>query len=194
MGGEERLAKHRGQGKLDARARIDHLLDPGSFLELGTLVGGEEAPADAIVMGSGRIDGRPGHGRRRGLHGDGGHDQLVRQLQALPRGRARPRRQGALHHDARGRRVPGRRQEPRRAHPDRPHLPVEVLGPGPPGHRGARLVGRSRCPGGPDLRLHRDGPARRHLHRRPAGGLRVARRADHQGGPRRSRRWRWPAV
>lgn len=59
MGGEERLAKHRAAGKLDARARIAHLLDPGSFLELGTLVGGEEAPADAIVMGSGRIDGRP---------------------------------------------------------------------------------------------------------------------------------------
>lgn len=59
MGGEERLAKHRGAGKLDARARIAHLLDPGSFLELGTLVGGEDAPADAIVMGSGRIDGRP---------------------------------------------------------------------------------------------------------------------------------------
>ena len=46
-------------GKLDARARIDHLLDPGSFQELGTLVGGEDAPADAVVMGSGRIDGRP---------------------------------------------------------------------------------------------------------------------------------------
>ncbi|HEY8524956.1 MAG TPA: carboxyl transferase domain-containing protein [Acidimicrobiales bacterium] len=59
MGGEERLRKHRAAGKLDARARIDHLLDPGSFLELGTLVGGEEAPADAIVMGSGRIEGRP---------------------------------------------------------------------------------------------------------------------------------------
>jgi acetyl-CoA carboxylase carboxyltransferase component len=59
MGGEERLEKHRAGGKLDARARIDHLLDPGSFQELGTLVGGEEAPADAIVMGSGRIDGRP---------------------------------------------------------------------------------------------------------------------------------------
>src|SRR5437763_2845396 len=59
MGGEERLAKHHAAGKLDARARIDHLLDPGSFQELGTLVGGEEAPADAIVMGSGRIDGRP---------------------------------------------------------------------------------------------------------------------------------------
>ena len=59
MGGEERLEKHRAAGKLDVRARIDHLIDPGSFQELGTLVGGEEAPADAIVMGSGRIDGRP---------------------------------------------------------------------------------------------------------------------------------------
>src|SRR3954454_14288160 len=59
MGGEERLRKHREAGKLDARARINHLLDPGSFQELGTLVGGEEAPADAIVMGSGLIHGRP---------------------------------------------------------------------------------------------------------------------------------------
>jgi acetyl-CoA carboxylase carboxyltransferase component len=59
MGGEERLRKHRDAGKLNVRARIDHLLDPGSFRELGTLVGGEEAPADAVVMGSGRIDGRP---------------------------------------------------------------------------------------------------------------------------------------
>ena len=59
MGGEERLQKHRAAGKLDVRARIDHLVDPGSFQELGTLVGGEEAPADAIVIGSGRIDGRP---------------------------------------------------------------------------------------------------------------------------------------
>jgi acetyl-CoA carboxylase carboxyltransferase component len=59
MGGEERLRKHRDAGKLDVRARIDHLLDDGSFRELGTLVGGDDAPADAIVMGSGRIDGRP---------------------------------------------------------------------------------------------------------------------------------------
>ena len=59
MGGEERLGKHRAAGKLDARARIEHLLDRGSFHELGTLVGGSESPADAIVMGSGRIDGRP---------------------------------------------------------------------------------------------------------------------------------------
>ena len=59
MGGAERLRKHRDAGKLDVRARIEHLLDPASFQELGTLVGGEDAPADAIVMGSGRIDGRP---------------------------------------------------------------------------------------------------------------------------------------
>jgi len=59
MGGDERLAKHRAAGKLDARARIEHLLDKGSFQELGTLVGGADAPADAVVMGSGRVDGRP---------------------------------------------------------------------------------------------------------------------------------------
>jgi acetyl-CoA carboxylase carboxyltransferase component len=59
MGGAERLAKHRGAGKLDARARIAHLVDAGSFHELGTLVGGEDNPADAVVMGSGRVDGRP---------------------------------------------------------------------------------------------------------------------------------------
>ena len=58
MGGTERLAKHRGKGKLDARARIDYLLDPGTFRELGTLVGGEIA-ADGIVVGSGLISGSP---------------------------------------------------------------------------------------------------------------------------------------
>src|SRR5712671_4717743 len=59
MGGEQRLAKHHAAGKLDARTRVDVLLDPGSFVELGTLAGGQDAPADAIVMGSGRIGGRP---------------------------------------------------------------------------------------------------------------------------------------
>ncbi|HET6809716.1 MAG TPA: carboxyl transferase domain-containing protein [Acidimicrobiales bacterium] len=59
MGGPERLEKHRAAGKLDARARIDHLVDEGTFQELGTLVGGEDSPADAVVIGSGRIDGRP---------------------------------------------------------------------------------------------------------------------------------------
>jgi acetyl-CoA carboxylase carboxyltransferase component len=58
MGGPERIAKHRESGKLDARARVAQLLDPGSFREFGTLVGGEIA-ADGIVAGSGHINGVP---------------------------------------------------------------------------------------------------------------------------------------
>lgn len=58
MGGAERLAKHRAAGKLDARARVDALLDPGSFREIGTLTGGD-VPADALVTGSGLINGQP---------------------------------------------------------------------------------------------------------------------------------------
>lgn len=58
MGGPDRLAKHHGKGKLDARARIARLLDPGTFQEFGTLVGGDIA-ADGLVAGSGRIDGTP---------------------------------------------------------------------------------------------------------------------------------------
>jgi acetyl-CoA carboxylase carboxyltransferase component len=58
MGGEQRLTKHRAAGKLDARARVETLLDPGSFREIGTLTGGD-VPADALVAGSGMIDGRP---------------------------------------------------------------------------------------------------------------------------------------
>lgn len=58
MGGPERLDKHRGKGKLDARARLARLLDPGTFHEIGTLVGGDVA-ADAIVTGSGLINGTP---------------------------------------------------------------------------------------------------------------------------------------
>jgi acetyl-CoA carboxylase carboxyltransferase component len=58
MGGPERLAKHRGAGKLDARARVERLLDPDTFRELGTLVG-DEVAADGIVAGSGCINGSP---------------------------------------------------------------------------------------------------------------------------------------
>src|SRR5579864_4058292 len=57
MGAPDRLARHHGQGKLDARTRVECLLDPGSFAEIGTLVG--EVPSDGIIAGSGRIDGRP---------------------------------------------------------------------------------------------------------------------------------------
>ena len=58
MGGPERLDKHRGKGKLDARTRIERLLDPGTFREIGTLVGGDIA-ADGLVVGSGSINGSP---------------------------------------------------------------------------------------------------------------------------------------
>jgi acetyl-CoA carboxylase carboxyltransferase component len=58
MGGTERVAKHRDKGKLDARTRVARLLDPGTFRELGTFVGGEVA-ADGIVAGSGCINGAP---------------------------------------------------------------------------------------------------------------------------------------
>jgi len=57
MGGSERLNRHRAAGKLNARERVGHLLDEGTFRELGTLVG--DVPADAFVAGSGLIDGRP---------------------------------------------------------------------------------------------------------------------------------------
>ena len=58
MGGPERVAKHRDKGKLDARARLGRLLDPGTFQEFGTMVGSEIA-ADGIVVGSGRVGGLP---------------------------------------------------------------------------------------------------------------------------------------
>src|SRR6202012_2426240 len=58
MGGPERLDKHRSKGKLDARARIDRLPGPGTLREIGTLVGGEGA-GDALIVGSGEINGSP---------------------------------------------------------------------------------------------------------------------------------------
>ena len=61
MGGSEKLEKQRGRGQLNARERIEALLDRGSFQELGTLVGAESegVPADAFPAGMGSIGGRP---------------------------------------------------------------------------------------------------------------------------------------
>jgi acetyl-CoA carboxylase carboxyltransferase component len=58
------LEKLHAQGKLTARERIAHLLDEGSFVELGVLARSahpslvERSPADGIVVGHGTIDGR----------------------------------------------------------------------------------------------------------------------------------------
>jgi 3-methylcrotonyl-CoA carboxylase beta subunit len=62
-GGARYLQRHREQGKLPVRERIDRLLDPGSpFLELSPLAGWDlydnDAPAAGIVTGIGRVSGR----------------------------------------------------------------------------------------------------------------------------------------
>jgi acetyl-CoA carboxylase carboxyltransferase component len=62
MGGQTRLDRQRERGRLNARERLAALFDPGTFFEIGALVGTTEqppVPGDAFVAGSGRIDGRP---------------------------------------------------------------------------------------------------------------------------------------
>jgi acetyl-CoA carboxylase carboxyltransferase component len=67
MGGPEKITRQRDGGKLTVRERIDTLLDPGSFHEIGALAGratyegtelAEFMPAN-FVMGRGRIEERP---------------------------------------------------------------------------------------------------------------------------------------
>jgi acetyl-CoA carboxylase carboxyltransferase component len=67
-GGEEKIAVQHERGKLTARERIDLLVDPGTFVELGIHGGphfsqrsmeGKEAPADGVITGWGDVDGRP---------------------------------------------------------------------------------------------------------------------------------------
>ncbi len=62
-GGPRYVQRHREQGKLPVRERIDKLLDPGSpFLELSALAAWDmydnEAPGAGIVTGIGRVSGR----------------------------------------------------------------------------------------------------------------------------------------
>lgn len=64
MGPQKGRDKLAAAGKLDARARLDILLDPGSFRELGVLARSQHpqladrTPADGLVVGFGEIDGR----------------------------------------------------------------------------------------------------------------------------------------
>ncbi|MFM2271789.1 MAG: hypothetical protein RL702_854 [Pseudomonadota bacterium] len=68
MGGPEKVARQHARGKLDARARIKGLVDPGSFREIGKIAGkgsygpdGELldlAPSN-LVFGRANIEGRP---------------------------------------------------------------------------------------------------------------------------------------
>ena len=66
MGGPANVERQHASGKLTVRERIDRLLDPESFHEIGALAGqatyedgklGAFIPSN-FVMGTGRIDGR----------------------------------------------------------------------------------------------------------------------------------------
>jgi len=66
-GGPERVARQHAAEKLTARERLDLLLDAGSFVELGIQAGihfsvrgleGKDAPADGVITGYGKVDGR----------------------------------------------------------------------------------------------------------------------------------------
>jgi len=64
MGGAERVERAHSRGKLTARERLELLLDPGSFIEIGLLAHSQSAelkdrtPADGMLAGSGKIEGR----------------------------------------------------------------------------------------------------------------------------------------
>ncbi len=67
MGGAEAVAKQHAAGKLTARERLDLLFDAGTFTEIGILathanispaMTGKETPADGVITGFGKIDGR----------------------------------------------------------------------------------------------------------------------------------------
>src|SRR5438445_4471955 len=66
-GGEAKIAKQHGEEKLTARERLALLIDEGTFTELGIhgrphsaqrAMDGKEAPADGVITGYGKIDGR----------------------------------------------------------------------------------------------------------------------------------------
>ena len=66
-GGEERIARQHEQDKLTARERLALLIDDGTFVELGIhgrphfsqrAMEGRDAPADGVITGYGKVDGR----------------------------------------------------------------------------------------------------------------------------------------
>lgn len=68
LGGEARIAAEHGRGRWSARERIEALVDPGSFQEVGKLAAlhtrtRDGAPREtlpsSLVCGFGRVDGRP---------------------------------------------------------------------------------------------------------------------------------------
>ena len=183
MGGPERLAKHHGKGKLDAAERIEHLLDPGSFREIGTLVGGETA-ADGIVVGSGLINGSPvmlgaeDFTTLAGSIGPGGNSKRYRIAELAVRDKIPL----VMLLEGAGFR-PDRRAL--RTLPDRSARSGAMLGPGADRGRRAGPVGRTRRAGRAGVRLPHHERSGRDLHRRPARRQRIYRRRHLEGRPRR---------
>lgn len=65
MGGPDKLAKRAARGQLNAAERVDALVDPGSFFEVGLLGASgvfesdvEATPRDGKITGFGKIEGR----------------------------------------------------------------------------------------------------------------------------------------
>ncbi len=65
MGGPEKLERLKAEGRLNARERIDRLVDQGSFLESGLFAVSnrpgmsDRTPADGKIAGFGSVNGRP---------------------------------------------------------------------------------------------------------------------------------------
>jgi acetyl-CoA carboxylase carboxyltransferase component len=66
-GGEEKIARQHAAEKLTARERLALLIDDGTWVELGihgrphfsqAAMAGKDAPADGVVTGYGKVDGR----------------------------------------------------------------------------------------------------------------------------------------
>src|SRR4051812_24231704 len=80
-GGDDKIARQHQQDKLTARERLDLLINPGTWTELGIhgrphfsqrAMEGKEAPADGVVTGYGKVDGRLVAGAGHGLPGMAG--------------------------------------------------------------------------------------------------------------------------
>ena len=160
-------AKLADQGKLFVRDRLALLLDDGSFVEDALLANtmADDLPADGVVTGVGRVDGRPGGGRGQRPHREGGVVGCPhrREDRARHRARAAARAAGVL-----ARRL-GRCAD---------HRSGGAL-PGPP-RRGAHLLqpGAPVRPGAADLLPVRAERGRRRLHPE------LLRHRDHGGGQR----------
>jgi methylmalonyl-CoA carboxyltransferase 12S subunit len=96
-GGEKRIEKQHASGKLTARERVDLLVDPETWQEVGLFaqhratffdMAGKELPADGVVTGAALVDGRQIHLASQdftvagGAAGEVHCDKIVEMMQA----------------------------------------------------------------------------------------------------------------